>query len=227
MTVLLQLGSLALEGFEVPGRIVFGGAQSLAVHKLPGGVRIVDTMGPDDIDLAWSGVISGGNASERARLLDVMRVAGEVQSLSWDQFTYSVLIGRLTLQYRNPWWIDYRIACKVVRDEAQAILPAVLSSADAIAVDLASAGAYVDVGDVSAATGAARGLGPGTPAVAAAESSLITMQTFIRQGIGMAEADLDSSELPAAVSACGLLASLTYAQGFVNRAARNFSDVDG
>ena len=206
---------------------MLGGAQSLAVHKLPGGVRVVDAMGPDNADLAWSGVISGENAGERARLLDVMRVAGEVLPLSWNQFTYSVLIARLTLRYCNPWWIEYRIICKVLRDEAQRIAPVVLAAAAEVAADLVSASAYVDVTGASAATIAAQGSGPGSPAAAAAASNLIATQALIMQGIEGAEGGLGSSDLAGAVSACGALAQFTYAQGFINRAAKNFMEIEG
>jgi hypothetical protein len=224
MMVVLQLGGITLQGFEVPGRVLFGGAQSLAVHKLPGGARIIDAMGRDDADLEWSGVFSGGDASDRARLLDAMRAAGDVLPLTWDEFAYSVLIADLRLEYRSPWWIEYRIRCKVLLDEAQSDAAIVISAVSAIASDLADAGAYVDVGAAVAATSAAGALTLGTAASAAASTSLSAVQGTISQGIASAEVGLGSSDLATAVSASGTLAQLACAQGFVDRAAANVAE---
>ncbi len=224
MTVFLQLGSLALEGFEVPGRVALGGAQSLAVHKLPGGVRVVDTMGRDDADLTWSGVISGGGASERARLLDAMRAAGDVISLSWDQFYYAVVVGHLKLEYCNPWWIEYSITCKVITDQAQASVGPVIVASNQIASDLQTAGAYVDVSVAASAAASAAGARPGTPAAALASVRLAAVQAQISQNITLAEQSLASADLATAVEACGHLAQFTCALGFVNRAAKNLTE---
>jgi hypothetical protein len=40
MAVLI-LGGMEFDDFEIPGRMLFGGAQQLAVHKLIGGVRVI------------------------------------------------------------------------------------------------------------------------------------------------------------------------------------------
>jgi len=219
--VVLQLGGVTLEGFEVPGRVAFGGAQSLTVHKLPGGVRVIDAMGRDDADIGWSGVLSGVSAAGRAALLDAMRAGGGVQSLTWDQFFYSVVVASLQLNYTSPWWIEYRITCKVVLDEAQAGASTIVSASSEIAADLVSAGAYVDVTAASAATSAAGALTSGTAAAAAAGTSLSAVQAVISQGIAGAETGLGSSDLATAVSASGTLAQLCSAQAYVGRAVAN------
>jgi hypothetical protein len=224
MMVLLQLGGVTLQGFEVPGRVTFGGAQALAVHKLPGGVRIIDAMGRDDADLAWSGVMSGGDASDRAKLLDGMRAAGALLPLSWDQFFYSVIISKLKLDYCSPWWIYYEISCKVLEDEAQAEADILVSAASSIASDLASAGAYVDVSAAVSATSATGALTAGTQAAAAANLSLASLQNSIAGSIASAEVGLGSSNLASLVSASGTLAQLSSAQAYVGRAINNTSE---
>jgi hypothetical protein len=224
MMVVLQLGSVTLQGFEVPGRVQLGGAQSLAVHKLPGGVRVIDVMGRDDGDIAWAGVISGANASGRAAMLDAMRAAGDVLPLTWDQFFYSVIIADLQLAYTSPWWIEYRITCKVLLDEAQASASVVLSAGSEIAGDLASASLYVDVTAALAAVAAAGALTSGTAAAAAAASSLSAVQGSISQGVSSAETGLMSSDLATAVSASGTLAQLCVAQDYVGRAVSNLAE---
>jgi hypothetical protein len=56
--IVLVLGPVAFSDFEDPERIRFGGAQRLAVHKLPGGARVIDALGPDDTEIGWSGIFA-------------------------------------------------------------------------------------------------------------------------------------------------------------------------
>ena len=64
------LGPVLLRDFEVPERISFGGRQAIVVHRLPGGARVIDAMGRDDAEIAFSGIFSGPDATRRARTLD-------------------------------------------------------------------------------------------------------------------------------------------------------------
>ena len=138
----LTLGPVAFAGFEMPSSITLGGKQRLAIHKLPGGIRIIDAIGADPADLAWSGIFTGPDAADRARILDTMRVAGLQLLLSWDAFLYTVVIDNFEADYRSPWWIPYRLSCTVVRDEAAALVTGLLSITPAITDDLATAGAF-------------------------------------------------------------------------------------
>ena len=75
------LGPITFQAFEVPERISLGGRQRLVVHALPGGGRVVDTMGPEEAPIRWSGMFSGANATERVRMLERLRRAGDVLEL--------------------------------------------------------------------------------------------------------------------------------------------------
>jgi len=61
--VILVLGPVAFQDFEIPSAINFGGRQRLAVHQLTNGRRVVDTMGPDASEIGFSGVFSGPDAT--------------------------------------------------------------------------------------------------------------------------------------------------------------------
>jgi hypothetical protein len=54
-TDVLVLGSLAFDDWSTPSKMGYGGRQMTAVHKLPGGARVVDTLGPDEKDIQWTG----------------------------------------------------------------------------------------------------------------------------------------------------------------------------
>ena len=105
------------------------GRQRLAVHGLPGGVRVIDALGRDDADIVWSGVFSGSDAAARARALDLMRAEGGFWPLTWDWFFYTVVIARFDADYTRSNWIPYRITCTVLRDETAAAVETAVSLA--------------------------------------------------------------------------------------------------
>lgn len=113
----LILGPIALHGFEVPETITIGGAQRLAIHRLPGGARVIDALGPDDADIVWSGIASGPEAAARIRTLDTLRRAGLPLPLAWDANAYTVVVSNFEADTVNPYWIPYRISCAVLRDD--------------------------------------------------------------------------------------------------------------
>jgi hypothetical protein len=221
----LSLGQVTLRDFEIPGRIGFGGAQAMTVHKLLGGTRVIDVLGRDDADVTWSGVMSGADASGRARLLDAMRAAGNAIALSWDVLYYQVIIADLRLTYTNPWWIPYRITCRVVADQAQLTAAEIIGTATAIADDLAAASAFADVSGAIAAISPAGALTAGTQANYAATVALAGSAASIAQGIAAAEQGLQANDVPSLVAAAGSLATLVSAQGYVARAFVNLENV--
>jgi hypothetical protein len=89
---ILILGPIVFRDFEIPEKINFGGAQRMAVHQLPGGARVIDALGRDDAEITFTGTFTGPDATLRARALDEMRALGTTLPLTWDVFTYSVLV---------------------------------------------------------------------------------------------------------------------------------------
>ncbi|MBV9784777.1 MAG: hypothetical protein JO264_13290 [Acidisphaera sp.] len=232
---LLLLGPVVFQAFEIPERISFGGAQHLAVHRLPGGARVIDALGRDDAEISWSGIFSGGDATERARLLDVLRAAGGVLPLTWDIFYYSAVIAKFEADYRHGWWIPYRITCTVLRDEAQALLQDVASLAVTAVADLGAAAGYAAGAgvDLSAAQNAVGVPGATTLAGAPYNSAVTAVggaQTQLAGSIATTDAQLGSLDvtnapaLATATSTAGQLASLTAAQGYVSRTAVNLQN---
>lgn len=241
--VVLALGPVLFSDFEVPERISFGGAQRLAVHKLPGGARVIDALGRDDAELSWSGVFTGPEASMRARALDLLRVQGVVLPLSWDAFFYSVVIAGFEAEYANPWWIPYRLRCAVLRDEADVIVPVVASVAIQAVSDLANAvgllgGTGVSLSAAQVALGAAGATTLGTVAYGAAQSALAGAQANLSSNFAVSEAQMGTVAagglgddagsaiiaLRTATGAAGQLGALSAAQGYVSRTAVNLAN---
>ena len=103
--VALLLGPIVFQDFEIPSGINFGGRQRLALHRLPGGFRVIDALGRDDAQISFAGIFTGSDATLRARSLDELRVAGIALPLTWDVLFYTVLISDFHADYRNGWWI--------------------------------------------------------------------------------------------------------------------------
>lgn len=196
MSDYLLLGPVLMEGFELPQGIAWGGRQRVAVHRLPGGRRVLDSMGRDDAEISWSGMFTGDNAGYRARLVDLLRADGSVWPLTWDSFFYSVVISNFQADYQRPRWIPFRITCTVLRDEAEGLVEDALSLLASAADDLAAAG--------DLAPGLDRLVLP--VAVAAAGASLASRDTTSAAGLRGARDD------------SGLLAQQSLAQGYANRA---------
>ena len=139
MTVILTLGGVIFQGFEVPDTIAIGGEQALVVHKLPGGARTIDAMGRDDRDIPWSGRFRGSSAESRARILDNYRIGGQPLLLQWSTYRYQVIVQSFKADYQQPFEIPYSISCVVVADESTPILTGIPGIDELIGSDLGAA----------------------------------------------------------------------------------------
>lgn len=117
----VSLGDFVFQGWEVPESITWGGSQMLSVHKLPGGDRVIDAMGRDDDDIAWSGIFLSADASDRADELDQLRVAGEELELIFAGRNYSVVVSHFKADQRKVNHVPYTISCTVLTDESGSI----------------------------------------------------------------------------------------------------------
>lgn len=109
----MQIGLIDLTNFELPPSIRFGGNYRTAVHKSSSGERIIEQLGPDEEDIWFEGVLSGSQAEQRARALDILRLSGETVWLTWESFRYQVVVKSLSFRYHSPWWIEYKACCLI------------------------------------------------------------------------------------------------------------------
>jgi hypothetical protein len=237
--IVLLLGPIVFNDFEVPGGIVFGGAQRLAIHRLPGGVRVIDALGRDDRTLSFSGTFSGPDATLRARVLDELRSAGLPLPLTWDVFFYTVIIDSFQADYRAGNWIPYKVSCTVIRDEASALVQTVVSLATATLADVGSAlapasAAGIDLtgtqSTLAAAGATTRGsadYGTAGAALGGAQiaigASLVSAEAALASAglVGASSADAGVTGLNAAVLSAGQIGQLIQASGYIGRAAVN------
>jgi hypothetical protein len=224
MSDFLLLGPVTFHSFELPPRIGFGGEQRLAVHRLPGGGRVIDAMGPDEAPIIWSGAFAGPDAADRARTLDLLRAEGLALPLAWDAFAYLVVIAAFEAAYERPNWVPYRIVCSVLLDQTQAIAQATAPLASSLLADLGAAGA-VDTSAAQAALAQPGATTRGTAAYGAALGAVAAAQAAAAAGVASAGGALLAAGDPvSAAAAAGTLAQMADANGFLSRAAANLAN---
>ena len=125
----LTLGGINFDGFSTPSHMGAGGKQSMVVHKLPGGNRVIDTLGPDDDNISWSGEFFSNDALSNVLALDGLRAAGAVIPLVFAGQYRSVIIDSFAYKIRRlPMWIEYQISCMVYQNPALGALGSVASA---------------------------------------------------------------------------------------------------
>lgn len=157
----LSLGGIVFDSFSTPRRMPFGGNQAMVVHKLPGGARVIDTLGPDEDDIGWTAQFFGNNAYATVLALDAMRAAGEVVPLIWGGQYRSVIIASFKpLAAREPVWFEYSIICTVYSNPALgnlSVSPDAGSIDSLVSSDLSTAG---QAAGISPADALASGIAP-------------------------------------------------------------------
>lgn len=119
-----------------------GGNQAIVVHKLPGGARVIDTLGPDESDIYWDGLIFGDSAYGAALALDAMRASGQVVPLTWGGQFRSVIVSRFIYRLRRePVWLEYEITCTITQNPLLGNLSQIPSSIDTLVTSDLSLGA--------------------------------------------------------------------------------------
>jgi hypothetical protein len=151
MADVLSLGGISFNDFDYspPEAMPAGGKQAMKVHKLPGGSRVIDTLGPDEDDIAWSGFFFGNDAYDNCVALDAMRAAGNVVALLFAGQYRDVIVNHFVYRIRRlPAWCEYEISCTVSQNPALGDLtanaPSSASVDNLVQQDLNSANATQD-----------------------------------------------------------------------------------
>jgi hypothetical protein len=133
MADVLTLGGITFDQFSTPSGMGAGGKQAMVVHKLPGGSRVIDTLGPDEADITWDGFFFGDDALTTALALDALRAAGNVITLTFAGQYRSVIIDKFSYTIRRlPVWVEYSVTCTVYQNPALGNLSPSTSSVDSL-----------------------------------------------------------------------------------------------
>lgn len=115
---MIILDGIEFEGFELPESLAFGGNQALVTHKMIGGARIIDAMGPDDEPITWSGRFLDEFAAEKAFRVDLLRRSGREVRLEVPAASraYRVVVSSFKAEMQRPYLFPYTIAVEIIED---------------------------------------------------------------------------------------------------------------
>jgi hypothetical protein len=164
MAVTLQLGDFTFADNEIPERIVMSTAIRAVVRKMVGGARSVNMMGYDPQPIEWSGMLLGSNALSRARTLKQMALAQKMLTLTFSEYSYTVVISDFVEDFAREYEIYYRIRLEVVADsygQQSAAAPGIdsliggdISMANGICSSIGNAGLTSSMGTLTTAISA-------------------------------------------------------------------------
>ena len=137
----LVLGGISFDDWSTPDKMPFGGKQITAVHRLPGGARVVDTLGPDEMDVQFTGMMYANNAYGVADALDAIRKSGAQVPLIFAGRFYLVIVAEVVADIRRyPQLMNYHISCLVVQNNMAGPLSALTSTVSSlVSADMATA----------------------------------------------------------------------------------------
>ena len=239
---IVSIGPVALQQFEVPQSIRFGGRYRVGMHLLAGGGRILEPLGPDDDEIDFEGAFSGASAIERARSIDMLRLSGQPILLIWPTFARLVIITQFVADFRSPSWIPYQLACTVVNQPlpAAALIGSIatLISTDMSAAATASIGTSVSLTSLQTALTAPNALVARSAAHSDAKTAvsgvLGALNICVDQQSALLAAGLsdttDAQQLAASLinasAAAGILAASTNTRSYVGRINTNLQILD-
>jgi hypothetical protein len=239
----IQIGAINLHGFEVPQKLRFGGQYKVVVHKLSGGARVLEPIGPDDGDIQFEGTFSGSQAAARARAIDGLRLSGEIVWLSWESFRYQVIVKTFLADYHSPWWIPYKVSCLVASqpgaNSALSMALGTLVTADVANAMAAASGTPIQLGSLQVAMLADNALTSATVAQSQALAALASSQIAITKQLNHQSAIVASplgagvpisafgQSLNNTVAAAGALAAAVNTSSYVGRIVRRLNSTGG
>ena len=112
----LVLGGITFTDQEVPESIAFPVHQSVAIHELIGGKRVIQTLGTFYPTVSWSGILRYDTALSRSLALKRMEASAQPQKLTHLQDAYSVIVTQYLPTTRNRYKIEYQISVEIVSD---------------------------------------------------------------------------------------------------------------
>jgi hypothetical protein len=129
----LSLGSVQFYDEEHPDELPLELQQVMAVHQIPGGGKVIQSLGPQMPPVTWKGnLVVVGSTTPNARIFQInrMHASGSVQRLSYGPFAYDVVVKYWKPVPKNANWATYEITVEILRDVSGQFYQAPLLSVD-------------------------------------------------------------------------------------------------
>lgn len=115
------IGSIQLNGFEIPSEFTFGHDMDVAIHKYISysGQPAIKTqvLGSFYLPTKWSGTLYYSTAMSRAIQLDQMMLQGAPVTLQWGPYQWTVVISKFEAKVHHQLEIDYEMDVVVIDDQ--------------------------------------------------------------------------------------------------------------
>ena len=206
----VSIGGIVLDDFAEPEKLTSGGTQQLAIHRLLGGQRQIDAMGPDERNLEFSGILRGPGAAAKGRSLDALRIAGKAVQLAWLSERRTVVVQSCELDWtRGGYRVPYRIACVVVPTPAAATSPGLLQQigndvSSALGIGGLAADASAVLSKVQSVLPGAAVLTGGSPAFLEISGAVGTASSVASVGASLGNSSLGTLSSTAAAQGQGM-----------------------
>ena len=193
MDTKIQLGTFVFQDLEIPEKINFGGTQQLVQHDLIGGNRVIDSLGQSDIDISWSGLMTGSTALPRAQQLNQLRAAGQQLNLTWFSLNYVVVIQNFVSYTERFYQVGYEIVLRVIKDGSNPIASQnLVGFSEAVTGDFNTANTIASGLAITALNSAMTSLNTAISAVStfsnATPATIATVQTPLSSAINAVDA---------------------------------------
>ncbi len=242
----LILGPVLFSGHEVPARIKVGGQHTVSIHRLPGGGRIIDAMGPDEGAISWTGYFTGPQAAARARVVDAIRRNGDQVGLSFGDYAFNVVVVHFDYDIQDRGAvISYRLRAEILPSAGLLVDDTAGSLAASIIDDLLTAASLLPGSAAGSSFGQAQVLMAAASAPTSAQAlSLVgnalsaggsALQAALSTtGIGLVGGGASSGtagtfqpSLNGLAQDAGSLAAMTQSSGYVNRSQSSLNQLAG
>lgn len=189
----LVLGGFVFRDMEIPSELTLGGEQSIKIHKLVGGQRIINAMGSDEGEIIWSGLMLGPDALDRALALDSMRAAGLPVIFSVFSVLYNVVVSKFVFVPERYYQVKFTINLTVVQNlTLQLNTSSLLSFTDSILADLASLNGLAGLLNIPSLTSAVGSLNSAVSAVPNFDSASINQLNSVSTQISSTQSVVTS-----------------------------------
>lgn len=126
------LGGITFSDWETPTRLALPSGHKLNKHMLIGGQRVIDAMGYDPEPMRWSARSRTPASAGQMAALKAMCDAGQTVTLTWNTYSYQVIIEKCGPVYRTPIEWEYTVTCEIVSDSSGTSLGGAVSSLDSL-----------------------------------------------------------------------------------------------
>jgi hypothetical protein len=116
----INLGGIAINGMDLPEMMSPSGTQKINRQWAPGGSTNAFAMGTDYPPIVLKGIFYGSDALQKCHAIEAMRDQAQIQTLTFSDYAFEVLVETFTPRIRDENLIAYETTCIVLTNDSTA-----------------------------------------------------------------------------------------------------------